>query len=90
MPHVGLPGLIGEKSHDGAEHVTDEVFNAASHLMGGMLSVLGQLLITSQRQLSSAVGLPLILLRFGCLDNRCSSPRKSLGRHLVPLSRFQC
>ncbi len=36
-------GLIGETSHDGAEHVTDEVFNAASHLFGGLLSVLGGL-----------------------------------------------
>ena len=42
-----MAGLIGEMSHDGAEHVTDEVFNAASHLMGGMLSVLGQPLIPS-------------------------------------------
>ena len=37
-----LAGLIGETSHDGAEHVTDEVFNAASHLFGGLLSVLGR------------------------------------------------
>eukprot|EP00439_Symbiodinium_sp_Y106_P063473 s1736_g9.t2 len=40
-PRFSNVGLIGEMSHDGAEHVTDEVFNAASHLMGGMLSVLG-------------------------------------------------
>lgn len=39
---VELAGLIGETSHDGAEHVTDEVFNAASHLFGGLLSVLGR------------------------------------------------
>lgn len=28
-------------SHDGSPHVTDEVFNAASHLVGGILSLLG-------------------------------------------------
>jgi len=35
------PGSLGDLSHDHSPHVTDEVFNAASHLMGGLLSVLG-------------------------------------------------
>ena len=36
------PGMVdGPLSHDKSEHVTDEVFNAASHLMAGMLSILG-------------------------------------------------
>lgn len=50
-------GLIGETSHDGAEHVTDEVFNAASHLFGGLLSVLGStILITGAAAKSNPWG----------------------------------
>jgi len=39
--HWAEPGQMGSLSHDHSPHVTDEVFNAASHLMAGMLSVLG-------------------------------------------------
>jgi len=39
--HWSEPGQMGSLSHDHSPHVTDEVFNAASHLMAGMLSVLG-------------------------------------------------
>lgn len=40
--HFTLPGATDRPlSHDRSPHVTDEVFNAASHLMGGMLSLLG-------------------------------------------------
>ncbi|CAJ1402481.1 unnamed protein product [Effrenium voratum] len=50
-------GLIGEVSHDGAEHVTDEVFNASSHLFGGLLSVLGStVLITGAAAQSNVWG----------------------------------
>lgn len=41
-PRFADHGVIeSHLSHDGSPHVTDEVFNAASHLMGGMLSILG-------------------------------------------------
>mmetsp|Transcript_46860 Transcript_46860/g.145044 ORF Transcript_46860/g.145044 Transcript_46860/m.145044 type:complete len:287 (-) Transcript_46860:85-945(-) len=51
----------GQRSHDGSEHVTDEVFNAASHLMAGMLSVLGTaVLITG----ASAHGNPWAIVAF--------------------------
>merc|ERR1719422_2037631 len=55
-------GLIeGPLSHDMSPHVTDEVFNAASHLMGGMVSTLGTaVLITG----ASAHGNPWAIVAF--------------------------
>jgi len=53
--------LDGPLSHDGSPHVTDEVFNAASHLVAGMLSVLGAaVLITG----ASAHGDPWAITAF--------------------------
>jgi len=42
-------GQVGaEFSRDGSPHVTDEVFNAASHLAGAFLSVLGTVLLVTE------------------------------------------
>lgn len=46
LPRFADVGIVdGPLSHDGSPHVTDEVFNAASHLMGGLLSVLGTVVL---------------------------------------------
>ena len=42
-------GQVGERSRDGSIHATDEVFNAASHLSAAMLSLLGTVLLISER-----------------------------------------
>lgn len=41
-------GQVGELSRDGSPHVTDEVFNAASHLAATMLSILGTVLLVTE------------------------------------------
>ena len=38
-------GNVGERSRDGSIHATDEVFNAASHLVALILSVLGSAIL---------------------------------------------
>lgn len=55
-------GLIhGTLSHDGSVHVTDEVFNSASHLFGGMMSVLGTAVLVAG---ASAAGNPWAVVGF--------------------------
>lgn len=67
-------GQMGEYSRDGSSHVTDEVFNAASHLAGFILSILGTVLLVVESSTQhnvwkivtfSIYGTSLILL-FGC------------------------
>lgn len=56
-----LGEMDGPLSHDGSPHVTDEVFNAASHLVAGMFSILGAaVLITG----ASAHGNPWAIVAF--------------------------
>jgi len=55
------PGHLGALSHDHSPHVTDEVFNAASHLMAGMLSVLGTAVLVVG---ASAHGNPWAIVAF--------------------------
>lgn len=55
------PGQMGSLSHDHSPHVTDEVFNAASHLMAGMLSVLGTAVLIAG---ASAHGNPWAIVAF--------------------------
>jgi hemolysin III len=59
-------GMLGERSRDGSIHVTDEVFNSASHLAATMMSVLGTALLISS---ASALGAPWKIVSFsiyGC------------------------
>lgn len=57
-------------SHDHSKHVTDEVFNAASHFMGGMLSTLGTAVLVTG---ASTAGDPWAIVGFSvygaCLMN---------------------
>ena len=41
-------GDVGDVSHDGSPHATDEVFNAASHLAALLLSILGSVLLITE------------------------------------------
>jgi len=59
--HWAEPGQMGSHSHDHSPHVTDEVFNAASHLMAGMLSVLGTAVVIVG---ASAHGNPWAIVAF--------------------------
>jgi len=54
-------GELGGLSRDHSVHVTDEVFNSASHLMAAMLSLLGMVVLVSQ---SSAQGAPWKIVSF--------------------------
>lgn len=54
-------GKVGQLSRDGSIHVTDEVFNSASHLAGAMLSVLGFAVLVSE---ASAQGAPWKIVSF--------------------------
>ena len=51
----------GERSRDGSVHVTDEVFNSASHLIGLMFSLLGTVILVSR---ASAMGDPWKIVSF--------------------------
>jgi hemolysin III len=54
-------GQVGERSRDGSLHVTDEVFNGASHMAAAMLSILGTALLLSN---SAAQGAPWKIVSF--------------------------
>jgi channel protein (hemolysin III family) len=54
-------GHVGERSRDGSFHATDEVFNAASHLVALMLSILGSSLLIVD---ASARGEPWKIVSF--------------------------
>jgi hemolysin III len=53
--------LSGERSRDGSTFVTDEVFNAASHLVGCMLSILGTAVLIAH---ASAKGNPWAIVAY--------------------------
>mmetsp|Transcript_124361 Transcript_124361/g.243878 ORF Transcript_124361/g.243878 Transcript_124361/m.243878 type:complete len:294 (+) Transcript_124361:97-978(+) len=60
--HFTQPGANQRPySHDHSPHVTDEVFNAASHLMGGMLSLLGSAALIAS---ASAAANPWAIVAF--------------------------
>lgn len=62
VPHFSREGLLeGPLSHDGSPHVTDEVFNAASHLFGGILSILGTAVLVTG---ASNAGNPWAIVAF--------------------------
>mmetsp|Transcript_1358 Transcript_1358/g.1831 ORF Transcript_1358/g.1831 Transcript_1358/m.1831 type:complete len:275 (+) Transcript_1358:261-1085(+) len=54
-------GHVGDLSRDGSVHATDEVFNAASHLVAALLSCLGSALLIVE---SSSMGEPWKIVAF--------------------------
>uniref|UniRef100_A0A6U1CTS6 Hemolysin III n=1 Tax=Rhizochromulina marina TaxID=1034831 RepID=A0A6U1CTS6_9STRA len=54
-------GSVKQLSRDGSVHVTDEVFNSASHLMAAMFSILGTAILVSG---ASAQGAPWKIVSF--------------------------
>mmetsp|Transcript_2399 Transcript_2399/g.5442 ORF Transcript_2399/g.5442 Transcript_2399/m.5442 type:complete len:290 (-) Transcript_2399:404-1273(-) len=55
------PGHTPARSRDGSPNVTDEVFNAASHLVGSMLAIMGFLMLVVK---SSVEGKPWHIVSF--------------------------
>jgi len=51
-PLLAHPGLLGEQSRDKSEHVTDEVVNSATALIGFLLSVLGTAVLVTRASMS--------------------------------------
>lgn len=54
-------GELAERSRDHSVHVTDEVFNSASHLMAAMMSVLGSVILITR---AAAQGSPWKIVSF--------------------------
>mmetsp|Transcript_1044 Transcript_1044/g.1479 ORF Transcript_1044/g.1479 Transcript_1044/m.1479 type:complete len:322 (-) Transcript_1044:61-1026(-) len=81
---IAVPGETFSKdlSQDQSEHVTDEVFNAASHMVGFMLSLLGTVYLIAE---ASAHGAPWSIVSFSiygaCMMNLFISSTLHHGLH---------